>query len=106
MEILKLNDNTVSKFKKLITSLSSDVLELVTRTTVGLETIYENAMGESEQESKYSKSPQNLRESYMMLLENKKDNSIRKTIRLGLIGLQSSINPKQGYRNKMRYEKE
>ena len=101
IDIINLNDSVIGKLKKIVKTLSWDVLEFVTRTTVGLETIYESAIGDKDDESKFSKSPQNLKESYLMAYENK--NSIRKSIRYGLIGLQSTIDSKQGYHNKMRY---
>ena len=92
------------KCKDTIKGLSSDLIEIATRTTVGLETFYDKISGKNETVSKYSNSPQSIKESYRLLRTKKKMN-ISQYVTIGLLGIQSSLNPKQAYLNKMKYDK-
>ena len=104
-QILKSKGTIFDKLSEYTKAISSDAIDALTRTTVGIETIYENIIGDPISESKYSKSPQSIEESLTIVKSSIKKANLTKSLRIGLLGIQSTIDPKQAYRNKMRYGK-
>ena len=86
--------NILDKAKKYARFVSSDALELASRTTISIETAIETVLGKTDNNSKLQK---------RKLLENIDLCIILKGITMSLLNLQHTIDPKQRDRNKMRY---
>ena len=93
-QVLNMNGTILQKAKKYATHVSSDALELASRTTISIETVLDTVLGKTNDTSKLQK---------RKLLENMNLSIIVKGITMSLLSLQTIIDPKQRDRNKMRY---
>ena len=93
-QVLSTNDSFINKIQKYTTHVSSDALELASRTTISIETTIDSVLGNKMNQSKFKK---------RHIMDKLDINVIVRGISISLLNLQNIIDPKQGKRNNMRY---
>ena len=93
-QVLNMKGTFLDKLHKYASHVSSDALELATRTSISIETVIDGLLGNDITTSKLKE---------RKLLDTIDVNIIVRGITLSLLRLQSIVDPKQQARNKMRY---
>ena len=93
-QVINMNGTFLDKLQKYASHVSSDALELATRTSISIETIIDGLLGNDTTISKLKE---------RKLLDTIDVNIVVRGITLSLLRLQSIVDPKQHVRNKMRY---
>ena len=93
-QVLSMNGSVVEKIQKYATHVSSDALELATRTSISIENVIDGLLGKEVTCSKLKS---------RKLLDTVDLNIVVRGITMTLLKIQSVVDPKQRARNKMRY---
>ncbi len=93
-QVLAMDGGLIKKVRHYAKYVSSDALELATRTSIGFENTLESILGKNEATSKLTS---------RNIFENLDLNLIVKGVTISLLKIQRIIDPQQDLRNKMRY---
>ncbi len=93
-QVLAMDGGLIKKVRHYAKHVSSDALELATRTSIGFENTLESILGKTEGTSKLTS---------RNIFENLDLNLIVKGVTISLLKIQRIIDPQQDLRNKMRY---
>lgn len=93
-QVLAMDGGLIKKVRHYAKYVSSDALELATRTSIGFENTLESILGKTEATSKLTS---------RNIFENLDLNLIVKGVTISLLKIQRIIDPQQDLRNKMRY---
>lgn len=102
IEAIRNYDGVYDRVSHYVKGVSSDVLDLVARSSIGLETLVDkiHQIPKKSKPSTLSKSPQSLRDGWR---KARKEKGVLRSVSLALLGLQSSIDPEQSELNQGRY---